>query len=91
MVFQVGQVVEVLRGCTHQAFPVTPDVDKAFESAEPFDLHGMVPYKHQPRSLPQSACMSIVNAYQVLKVLCQSVGFFKDPALSPAFCQTDSL
>lgn len=33
-------MVETLRGCTHQAFPVTPDTDKAFESAEPFDLHG---------------------------------------------------
>lgn len=39
---QVGHVVEVLRSCNHQAFPVTPDVDKAFESAEPFDLHGML-------------------------------------------------
>ena len=37
---QVGQVVETLRACAHQAFPVTPDVVKAYESAEPFDLHG---------------------------------------------------
>ena len=40
VLWQVGHVVEVLRSCNHQAFPVTPDVDKAFESAEPFDLHG---------------------------------------------------
>lgn len=40
---QVGQVVETLRACTHQAFPVTPDVVKAYESAEPFDLHGESP------------------------------------------------
>ncbi|DBB10920.1 TPA: hypothetical protein ACH3X3_007381 [Trebouxia sp. C0006] len=41
-VVKVAQVVDTLRGCTHQAFPVTPDTDKAFESAEPFDLHGMI-------------------------------------------------
>ena len=40
-------MVDTLRGCTHQAFPVTPDTDKAFESAEPFDLHGTY-----PRNLP---------------------------------------
>ena len=50
MLMQVGQVVETLRGCTHQAFPVTPDTDKAFESAEPFDLHGQphCPSLHMP-------------------------------------------
>ena len=50
VLMQVGQVVETLRGCTHQAFPVTPDTDKAFESAEPFDLHGKphCPSLHMP-------------------------------------------
>jgi chloride channel 7 len=39
---QVRQVVETLRCCSHQAFPVTPDVKKAFDSAEPFELHGTI-------------------------------------------------
>ena len=39
---QVRQLVETLRCCGHQAFPVTPDVRKAFDNAEPFDLHGIV-------------------------------------------------
>ncbi len=36
------QVVETLRCCSHQAFPVTPDVRKAYDSAEPFELHGCI-------------------------------------------------
>ena len=40
---QVRQVVDTLRSCAHQAFPITPDVRKALDSAEPFDLHGVVP------------------------------------------------
>ncbi len=39
---QVKQVVETLRCCSHQAFPVTPDVRKAYDSAEPFELHGCI-------------------------------------------------
>lgn len=42
MCAQVRQVVETLRCCSHQAFPVTPDVKKAFDSAEPFELHGLI-------------------------------------------------
>lgn len=34
--------METLRCCSHQAFPVTPDVKKAFDSAEPFELHGTI-------------------------------------------------
>lgn len=34
------QLVETLRCCSHQAFAVTPDVKRAFETVEPFDLHG---------------------------------------------------
>ncbi|KAK9790124.1 hypothetical protein WJX73_008199 [Symbiochloris irregularis] len=41
-VVRVRQLVETLRCCGHQAFPVTPDVRKAFDNAEPFDLHGIV-------------------------------------------------
>ncbi|KAK9901698.1 hypothetical protein WJX75_008976 [Coccomyxa subellipsoidea] len=41
-VVKVRQVVETLRCCSHQAFPVTPDVKKAFDSAEPFELHGLI-------------------------------------------------
>ena len=36
------QLVETLRCCGHQAFPITPDVRKAYDSAEPFDLHGIM-------------------------------------------------
>ena len=39
---QVRQLVETLRCNNHQAFPVTPEVRRAFDSAEPFDLHGVV-------------------------------------------------
>ena len=39
---QVKQIVETLRCCSHQAFPVTPDVRKAYDSAEPFELHGCI-------------------------------------------------
>ena len=39
---QVRQLVETLRCCGHQAFPITPDVRKAYDSAEPFDLHGIM-------------------------------------------------
>ena len=39
---QVRQVVETLRCCAHQAFPVTPEVRRAYDSAEPFDLHGVI-------------------------------------------------
>ena len=39
---QVRQLVETLRCCAHQAFPITPDVRRAYDSAEPFDLHGIV-------------------------------------------------
>ena len=35
-------MVETLRCCSHQAFPVTPDVRKAYDSAEPFELHGCI-------------------------------------------------
>ena len=55
---QVGQVVETLRACTHQAFPVTPDVVKAYESAEPFDLHGESYLLH----LSAMCCYSIPQA-----------------------------
>ncbi|CAK0770655.1 hypothetical protein CVIRNUC_003789 [Coccomyxa viridis] len=41
-IVKVRQVVETLRCCSHQAFPVTPDVKKAFDSAEPFELHGTI-------------------------------------------------
>ena len=34
--------METLRCCAHQAFPITPDVRRAYDSAEPFDLHGIV-------------------------------------------------
>lgn len=34
--------METLRCCGHSGFPVTPDVRKAFDLAEPFDLHGIV-------------------------------------------------
>ena len=37
---QMKQLVETLRCCSHQAFAVTPDVKRAFETVEPFDLHG---------------------------------------------------
>ena len=39
---QVRQLIETLRCNNHQAFPVTPDVRRAFDDAEPFDLHGVV-------------------------------------------------
>ncbi len=39
---QVRQVVETLRCCAHQAFPVTPEVRRAYDSAEPFELHGVI-------------------------------------------------
>ena len=65
--FQVGQVVEVLRGCTHQAFPVTPDVDKAFESAEPFDLHGMLPC-----DCDNCQCNVLNSTYQDFVVKCDN-------------------
>lgn len=39
---QVRQLVETLRCCNHGAFPVTPDVKKAFDSAEPFASHGII-------------------------------------------------
>lgn len=35
-------MVETLRCCTHQAFPVTPEVRRAYDSAEPFELHGVI-------------------------------------------------
>ncbi|KAK9816592.1 hypothetical protein WJX72_002361 [[Myrmecia] bisecta] len=41
-VVKVRQLVETLRCCSHQSFPVTPDVKRAFDSAEPFDLHGVI-------------------------------------------------
>lgn len=34
--------METLRCNNHQAFPVTPDVRRAFDNAEPFDLHGVI-------------------------------------------------
>lgn len=39
---QVRQLVETLRCCAHEAFPVTPDVKRAFETAEAFDLQGII-------------------------------------------------
>ena len=36
------QLVETLRCNNHQAFPITPDVRRAYDSAEPFDLHGVI-------------------------------------------------
>jgi hypothetical protein len=39
---QVRQLTETLRCCNHGAFPVTPDVKKAFDSAEPFAAHGII-------------------------------------------------
>ena len=67
---QVGQVVETLRGCSHQAFPVTPDVDKAFESAEPFDLHG----KPTTHLSTQTACLpGLLLPYVVCHVSCTPV------------------
>ena len=39
---QVRQIVETLRCNNHQAFPITPDVRRAYDSAEPFDLHGVI-------------------------------------------------
>eukprot|EP00884_Botryococcus_braunii_P006609 jgi/Botrbrau1/1594/Bobra.0185s0013.2 len=38
----VRQLVETLRCCNHGAFPVTPDVKKAYDSAEPFASHGII-------------------------------------------------
>ncbi len=35
-------MVETLRCCAHQAFPVTPEVRRAYDSAEPFELHGVI-------------------------------------------------
>ena len=34
--------METLRTFSHQGFPVTPEIKKAFESVEPFELHGYV-------------------------------------------------
>ncbi len=34
--------METLRCNNHQAFPITPDVRRAYDSAEPFDLHGVI-------------------------------------------------
>eukprot|EP00891_Asterochloris_glomerata_P005649 jgi/Astpho2/5649/gw1.00079.232.1_t len=41
-IVKMKQLVETLRCCSHQAFAVTPDVKRAFETVEPFDLHGVV-------------------------------------------------
>ena len=34
--------METLRCNNHQAFPITPDVRRAYDSAEPFELHGVI-------------------------------------------------
>lgn len=61
--WQVGQVVETLRACTHQAFPVTPDVVKAYESAEPFDLHGESPHCSLHESFFSCCCLSLHGSH----------------------------
>ncbi|KAK9808763.1 hypothetical protein WJX72_003174 [[Myrmecia] bisecta] len=41
-VMPVRELVETLQRCGHQAFPVTPDVAKAYTSDETFPLHGVI-------------------------------------------------
>lgn len=42
-VVPVRRLVDTLRMCSHQAFPVTPEVDKALgTTGEPFELHGLI-------------------------------------------------
>lgn len=42
-VVPVRRLVDTLRMCNHQAFPVTPEVEKALGiTGEPFELHGLI-------------------------------------------------
>ncbi|KAL4855536.1 Chloride channel protein A [Chlorella vulgaris] len=42
-VVPVRRLIDTLRMCNHQAFPVTPEVEKALDASnEPFALHGVI-------------------------------------------------